>query len=173
MPADKLVLRNHKLSSRFLKLAEQKGKPTFLLFSLHRPEHDLPGISGVPTLWWIPQRQSEITLRDVAHLGYTRCKEIAAEIFGASDWTRIMRVDWCVDLDIPLLDLALYCRLKRSAVCLVVRSRTGITFYLRRSKARTVMMYDKWRQLQAIRHPIAKRSCREHSLDPRRGAVQK
>jgi hypothetical protein len=99
----------------------------------------------------------KLVFRDVAQLGHTYCKNVVREVFGDSSWVRIARVDWCVDiLGISLLDLALHARLGRVQNCRIDRSRTGITFYPRFSKARTVLLYDKLRERESKHDPILK-----------------
>jgi len=154
VPCDKLVLRNHRIRSRFLDLAQQKGhRETGYshVIDLSRISRELPVILYSGCYY---SGDNKIVFRDVAHLGYTRCKEIAAEIFHGADWSRVMRVDWCLDVGIPLRDLALYCRLGGVQRCTTERSRTGTTYYLQRSDTRTLFLYDKRAQLEARKHPI-------------------
>jgi hypothetical protein len=92
----------------------------------------------------------------VRRIGLTRTQEIVRSICGTLHGVRISRLDWCVDIGIPLLHLALYCRLRRAQNCSFMHSRTGSTVYLRRSKTCVVYMYDKRRQLEAKGDPIAK-----------------
>jgi hypothetical protein len=148
MPADRLDLISREIHSVFLDLAKTKGERKYgysHVLDLRKTLWELPVMlhcggyrSGVHKLQFI----------DVAHLGYRRIKEVTRQICGDSHQPTICRVDWCVDIPgIDLLDLALYCRLGRVQNCAVIRSRSGITFYLRFSKARTVLFYDKLRQL--------------------------
>jgi hypothetical protein len=93
---------------------------------------------------------------EIANLGLTRIRGIVRTICGTLRRIRISRIDWCLDIEIPLLDLALCCQLRRAQNCAFMHSRTGPTVYLRRSKACVVYMYDKRRQLEAKGDPIAK-----------------
>jgi len=156
MPADALVLLSHRIRSVFRDLAQEKGKK-------------VPGyawhIDLRETVFQLPVRLyfggvhngiNKIQFIDVAHLGLTRTREIVRAICGDLDAVRIARLDCCVDIDIPLLDLALYCRLALVQNCTIVRSRTGTTFYLRHSYPRKAMMYDKLRQLEFAGDPTIK-----------------
>jgi hypothetical protein len=93
---------------------------------------------------------------EVAFLGLKKTRELVRRICGDIDGIRIYRIDWCRDYDIALLDLALYCRIARAQNCTFINSRTGPTFYLRRSKAYVLYMYDKLRELKAKGDHIAK-----------------
>jgi hypothetical protein len=124
--------------SRFLDLEPQLGLPAFLYY---RGVHN--GIN-------------KIEFTGVAQLGLTRATEIADRLFGHLRTTKIFRVDWCIDLpNVPLLDLALYCRIPSVQNCSVERSRGGITFYLRRSKNQVLLVYDRIKRLRATGGPMA------------------
>jgi hypothetical protein len=157
MPADKLILlSSRRVMKKFRRLAQEKGERKWgyaKVVDLRKTDSKLPVI-----LYCDGYRNgiNKIQFIDVAHLGLTRVREIVAEIFGDISDVRISRIDWCIDLDIPLLELALYCRIARAQNCRVIRSRSGPTFYLRFSEACTIYMYDKLRQLKAKGDPIAK-----------------
>lgn len=151
MPADKLELLSGKIRPDFEDLALDAGKPKGgyeSVVELHKTLailHYNGHYNGI----------HKLVFRDVAHLGLRHCKRVASEVFRESARVRIYRIDWCVDIPgVPLLDLALYCRLARVQHCSVIRSRSGITFYLRASLTHTVLMYDKLRQLQSIGSPL-------------------
>jgi hypothetical protein len=157
VPADKLILLSRYVTKKYRRLAEEKGERKWgyaKVLDLRKTDPTLPVI-----LYCGGYRDgiNKIQFIDVSHLGLTRVQEIAAEIFGYINLVSISRLDWCVDIDIPLLDLALYCRIARAQNCKVEQSRTGPTFYLRFSKACTIYMYDKHRQLKAKGDPIAKK----------------
>jgi hypothetical protein len=158
MPADKLDLLSYRVGSEYLRYALEEGKHKWgyaSVVDLSKTSANLPVI-----LYCKGFRDGvhKIQFLDVAHLGLTRVQEITERIFGGADRDiRIARVDWCVDfLGIPLLDLALYCRLGRVQNCSVIRSRTGTTFYLRKSKQCTVLLYDKVQQLRSIGSSLSK-----------------
>jgi hypothetical protein len=158
MPCHKLVLLCKNVLPQYLEMARVLGKQVggySRYIDLRKTEERLPvrlycgGIyNGINKL----QFDDEI-----ANLGLTRIREIVRTICGTLRGVRISRVDWCIDIGIPLLHLALYCRLGRAQNCTVVHSRTGPTFYLRFSNACTIYMYDKRRQLEAKGDPIAKK----------------
>ncbi len=94
---------------------------------------------------------------EIAQLGLTKTREIVNAICGPRDEVRISRIDWCLDLPgISVVDLALYCRVARSQTFALHRSRSGITFYLRRSKAFTLLFYDWVGKRRASHHPLAR-----------------
>jgi hypothetical protein len=157
MPADKLILLSFTITKKYLKLAEEKGERKWgyaKVLDLRTTDSKLPVI-----LYCGGFRNGihKIVFVDVAHLGLSKVQEIASDIFGDTRQVSISRVDWCVDVDAPLLDLALYCRIARAQNCKVEHSGSGPSFYLRCSKACTIYMYDKHRQLKAKRHPIARK----------------
>lgn len=157
MGADKLILLSAVITEKYRELAREQGERKWgysNVLDLRTTDSKLPVVlfcggfrNGIHKIQFV----------DVAHLGLTRVQEIATEIFGETRRASISRVDWCVDIDVPLPDLALYCRIARAQNCKVDHSRTGPTFYLRSSKACTIYMYDKHRQLKAKGDPIAKK----------------
>ena len=157
MPCHKLVLLCKNVLPWYSEMAGLLGKQVggySRYFDLRKLEERLPvrlycgGIyNGIDKL----QFDDEI-----ANLGLTRTQEIVRTICGTLRGIRISRLDWCVDVGMPLLDLALYCQLRRAQNCAFIHSRTGPTVYLGRSKARVIYMYDKCRQLEAKGDPIAK-----------------
>jgi hypothetical protein len=155
MPADKLTLLSFRINRRIEKLVVQEGrkKAGYSRFL------DLEPQLGVPAFLYyggVHNGINKIEFTGVARLGHTRATEIADRIFGHLRTTKVFRVDWCIDLpNIPLLDLALYCRIPSVQNCSVERSRGGITFYLRRSKNQVVLVYDRIKRLRATGDPIA------------------
>jgi hypothetical protein len=154
--ADKVILLSRTIRSRYLQLAREKGerKGGYSRFiDLRKTPEKLPALlfcggihNGIHKLQFV----------GVAQLGLSRVREIASQIFGDLRFVRISRIDWCVDLwGISVLDFALYCRLTRAQNCKVVRSRSGISFYLGNSKQRVLLIYDRLARLQAIRDPLA------------------
>jgi hypothetical protein len=154
MPADKLELLSYKIRPPFLDLAidegERKGGYAHVV--------ELPKKSAILHCKGFRDGIHKLVFCDVARLGYRYCKDVVGEVFGDSSRIRITRIDWCVDiLGISLLDLALYCRLGRVQNSRIDRSRTGITFYPRFSKARTVLLYDKLRERESRRDPVLRK----------------
>jgi hypothetical protein len=137
-------------------MADRKGKPKagYSRFLDLRPECQFPTFLYSGGFY---NDINKLEFIDVAHLGLRRITEVAEEIFGAVRATRIFRIDWCVDLvGVPLLDLALYCRIPFAQNCSVERSRSGTTFYLRRSKESVLLVYDRLARLKATGDPLAK-----------------
>jgi hypothetical protein len=152
MPADRLELLSHEIRPKYLQLAIDQG----VRKGGYQSVVELPELSAVLHCRGYWNGIHKLVFRNVSHLGYTYCKNVAAEIFGQLANPTISRVDWCVDLDIPLLDLALYCRLGRVQNCRTDRSRTGPTFYPSFSTTRTVLLYNKLRELESKHDPILK-----------------
>jgi hypothetical protein len=156
MPADALVLLSPDIIPEFQTLAEKKGKRIggwARYLDLSETVFELPvrlfcrGIhDGTNKLQFV----------DVAELGLTRTREIAKTICKRLNSVTISRIDWCVDLwKISPIDLALYCRLGRARNCAFEKSHKGITFYPRRSRARSDLIYDRLARLRAIGDPLA------------------
>jgi hypothetical protein len=156
MPCHKLVLLSNTVESPYRHLAELIGKQA----GGYSRYIDLRKTKGLPVRLYcggIYNGINKLQFDDeIANLGLTRTQEIVRTICGTLRGIRIYRLDWCVDVGIPLLDLALYCQLRRAQNCAFLHSRTGPTVYLRRSKACVVYMYDKCRQLEAKGDHIAK-----------------
>jgi hypothetical protein len=155
MPADKLTLLSHRINRRIEKLAMEEGRPKagYSRFLDLRPRLGLPAFLYCGG---IHNGINKIECTGVAQLGLTRTTEVAEQIFGDLRTIRIFRIDWCIDLwGMPLLDLALYCRIPRAQNCSIERSRGGITFYLRRSKNHVILVYDRIKRLRSIGDPIA------------------
>lgn len=164
MPADKIVLLSHRIAPRFLKLAEQGGdrKGGYASYiDLSRTSAKLPvrlycgGIhNGIHKIQFI----------DPAHLGLSRVREIVLDVFGDTEHVRISRLDWCVDLwGISAEDVALYCKLARVQNSSVERSRSGVSFYLRRSRNHILLLYNKVQQLRSNHDPLAEYYSRDDS----------
>jgi hypothetical protein len=94
----------------------------------------------------------KLQLIEVARLGLSRVRKIIDEVFGDPRFIRIARIDLCIDLwDVSAHDLAIYCRIVQAQNCSIEKSRSGVTFYLRRSKQHVVLLYDRLARLRAIR----------------------
>lgn len=155
---DKLVLLSRSISPVFLRLAEEKGERKggySRYIDLRKTPYHLPvrlycrGIhNGIHKL--------QFDGSEVANVGLSQVRKIVKMIFGRSLTIRISRIDWCLDLwNASVLDVALYCRIARAQNVGFERSRTGITFYLRRSKQCKLLLYDRVARLRAARHPLA------------------
>jgi hypothetical protein len=155
MAADKLTLLCPRVSREIESLVRDEGSPKggYARFLDLRPKL---GLEAFLYYGGMHNGINKVEIVGVAQLGLTHCNEIVERIFGHPRATRIYRVDWCVDVpDIPLLDLALYCRIPLAQNCSVERSRGGITFYLRRSKNKVLLVYDRIKRLRATGDPMA------------------
>src|ERR1700683_2330100 len=109
MPADKLILLSlRRVTKKFRRLAQEKGERKWgyaKVVDLNKTDPKLPVI-----LFCDGYRNgmNKIQFTDVAHLGLTRVLEIATEIFGDISDVRLFRIEWYVDIEITLFDLALY-----------------------------------------------------------------
>ena len=150
MPADKLTLLCPSVRKRFEKWALDDGKPKggyAKVIDLNKSGKGLP-----VRLHWRGNHTGihKIDFMSVAQLGLSRVTQITEEIFGDPQRVRIFRVDWCVDLlGIPVEDIGLHCRIASAQNCTFIRSRSGVTFYLRHSKQHIVLVYDRLRLMRA------------------------
>jgi hypothetical protein len=158
MPVHKLVLLTPQIKTSYLLRARVHGRRAggySHYLDLRNEEEALP-----VRLYIEGMRNGINKLQfddEIAVLGWPKTLEIVRRICGDIDGIWIYRIDWCRDYDIALLDLALYCQIARARNCNFMNSRTGPTFYLRRSKAFVLYMYDKLRELKAKGDPIAKK----------------
>jgi hypothetical protein len=154
--ADKLILLSHSIKHKYRNLAEQKGKAQggySRFIDLRKTPEALPALLYCGG---IHNGVNKLQFLDVEQLGLSHVREIAARIFGHSRSIRISRIDWCIDvLGTSILDLGPYCRLAGVHNCSIERSRSGVTFYLRRSRQHVLLIYDRLARLRAIRHPLA------------------
>jgi hypothetical protein len=153
MPADRLELLSPDLRPEYQILAHAKG----VRKGGYAHVVEIPELSVVLHSKGYWNGIHKVVFRNTANLGYTFCGNVAREIFGQLANPIVSRVDWCVDvLGIALLDLALYLRLGRRQNCRTDRSRSGPTFYPSLSTTRTVLLYDKLRELESKHSPILK-----------------
>lgn len=157
MAADKLVLLSGKIRPRFEEWALDAGKARggyLKVLSLGGPLDRLPIVlhyrgvhNGIHKLDFI----------GVAKLGLSRATEIAEEICGGDvTSTRVCRVDWALDLpNVRLEEIGLMCRIASVQNVSVIRSRSGSTFYPRRSRDHCVLFYDRLKRLRSLRDPAA------------------
>jgi hypothetical protein len=154
VPADRLELLSDHIEERFRTFAKIHGRAAggyAYYVDLAKTKAKLPVrlyCDGRHT------RINKIQFEDVAHLGRRMVRTIVREICGDLLHVKIYRLDLCVDIGMPLLDLALYCRLARVHNCRIERSGPTFTFYLQYSKNRKILFYDKIAQLRS-KHPSA------------------
>jgi hypothetical protein len=157
MPADKLELLSSKVEGAFKEMAEKKGRKASG-YSRYIDLRDTP--YEIPIRLYcggIHNGVNKLQFHDVAHLGLTETRRLVRLVCGKAAWVRISRLDWCFDVaGISAVDLASHCRLSKVQTCGYVKSRNGITFYLRRSKLGSVLMYDRIGRLRAIHDPLAR-----------------
>ena len=160
VPADKLVVLSPTIIERFQAIAEQEGVPT----SGYMKRVNLGATSlleiPVPAVLYYKGKYTgahKLSIENVANLGLTQTRNIICQVFGSEPDIRLLRLDWCLDIpDISVLDFALYCRLAGAQSCAFEKSRKGVTFYLRRSRQVSLLIYDRIARLRAIRDQSAR-----------------
>jgi hypothetical protein len=84
----------------------------------------------------------------VARLGLRQTRKILKMILGHLSAARIYRIDLCTDIPgLWVWDLAEVVLVSRSQNFKIYNNRGGVTFYLKSSADKTVMLYDKIKQL--------------------------
>lgn len=152
MCVDKVEGLSDSVKRTYRKLAEEHGKPQggySRFLDLRKTPQSLPALLYCGG---IHNGVNKLQFTDAARLGLSGVRKITEEVLGDSRFVRIARLDLCLDLwDVPAHDLAVYCRIARAQNCSVEKSRSGVTFYLRRSKQHVVLVYDRLARLRAIR----------------------
>ena len=78
MPADRLELLSHEIRPKYLQLAIDQG----VRKGGYQSVVELPELSAVLHCRGYWNGIHKLVFRNVSHLGYTYCKNVAAEIFG-------------------------------------------------------------------------------------------
>jgi hypothetical protein len=153
---DKLVLLCVFISKLFLQLAREQGVRKWgygHVIDLRQTDHKLPIILYCDGM---RDGRHKVEVVGVARLGQSRTLKILKEVIGHSSGARIYRIDFCVDLPgVSVWSLAQICYVGPSQNFQIYRNRTGDSVYLQRSKAKTILLYDKKRRLRAEHDPRA------------------
>jgi hypothetical protein len=153
---DKLDLLSDKIEEEFLNLAREEGSARggynhVLDFRQTRFK--------IPVIIFCDGRHSgihKIEVVGVARLGLRRTRKILKMILGHLSAARIYRIDLCADIsDLRVWDLAEVVLVSRSQNFKIYNNRGGVTFYLKNSANKTILLYDKVKQLTAKRDPLA------------------
>jgi hypothetical protein len=153
---DKLILLSGKIEKIFLDLAREAGFARYgykNVIDLRQTRHELPIIlhcdgrhDGI----------HKIELVGVARLGLRRTRKILKMILGHLSAARIYRIDLCTDISgLRVWDLAEVILASRSQNFRIFNNRSGVSFYLQNSAHKTILLYDKLKQLAAKGDPLA------------------
>jgi hypothetical protein len=152
--ADKLILLSPQVRKDFQGFAEVKGQRRSgysHVVDLQSSEFRLPVRLYCGGVW---NGINKIEFIEVAKLGLGRVQEIARLICADSRFVKIARIDWAVDiLGLSAWDLAACCRVNGVMSSAFYRSRGGVSFYPHRSKARSVVIYERGKWLKANHCP--------------------
>jgi hypothetical protein len=153
---DKLILLSNKIKKVFLDLAREEGFARYgykNVIDLRQTRHELPII-----LYCDGRHDGihKIELVGVARLGLRRTRTILKMILGDLSAARIYRIDLCTDISgLWVWDLAAVILVSRSQNFRIFNNRSGVSFYLQNSAHKTILLYDKMKQLAAKGDPLA------------------
>ena len=153
---DKLVLLSDKIEKEFLDLAREQGSARGgygRVIDLRQTRYKLPVI-----LYCDGQHNGKhkIEVAGVARLGLRGTRQILKIILGHLSAARIYRIDLCTDIsDLWVWDLAEVVLVSRSQNFKIYNNRGGVTFYLKNSAHKTILLYDKVKQFAAKGDPLA------------------
>jgi hypothetical protein len=153
---DKLILLSDKIDREFLNLAREQGSARggyAHVMDLRQTRYDFP------IVLYCDGRHNgkhKIEVVGVARLGLRRTRQILRIIVGHLSGARIYRVDLCTDIPgLWVWDLAEVVFVSRSQNFKIYNNRGGVTFYLQISAHKTIVLYDKIKQLAAKGDSIA------------------
>jgi hypothetical protein len=147
---DKLILLSKTIDKTFLDLAREQGSARGgykNVLDLHKTRYNLPVIihcdgrhSGI----------HKIEVVGVSRLGLQRTRKLLKIILGHLSDARIYRIDLCADIPgLWVWDLAEAVFVSRTQNFKIYNSRRGASFYLQNSAHKTILLYDKVKQLEA------------------------
>ena len=153
---DKLVLLADSIETEFLNFARKRDSSRFgygHVVDLRRTHYNLSIILYCDGLH---NGVHKIEVVGVAQLGLRETTRILTIILGRLSRARIYRIDLCADIpETWVWDLAEVVLVSRSQNFKIYNSRGGASFYLRNSADRTILLYDKVKQLRAKCDPLA------------------
>jgi hypothetical protein len=153
---DKLILLSNTIEKAFLDLTREEGSAR----GGYRYVLDFRQIRyKIPVIIYCDGRHSgihKIEVVGVARMGLRRTRKILKMILGHLSAVRIYRIDLCTDIPgIWVWDLAEIVLVSRSQNFKIYNNRGGVTFYLQNSAHKTILLYDKVKQLTAKGDPLA------------------
>lgn len=153
---DALHLLSPRINKKFSDIALENGRPTRgyeRCVDLREQEPKLPArlyFNGRHT----PVHKLELI--GVARLGLPLTQQIVETVFPDLKRVTIYRIDCCVDLlGKNVWHFAESCHIPRVQNYRLFRNRGAVSIYLQASKNRTVVFYDKGRERQAKKSPMA------------------
>jgi hypothetical protein len=153
---DKLILLSNKIEKEFLRLAREEGSARGgykNVLDLRNTPSNLPAILHCDGRY---DGIHKVELVGVALLGLRRTQMLLITILGSFSGARIYRIDLCADIPgLWVWDLAEVALVSRSQNFKIYNNRGGATFYLQNSANKTIVMYDKAKQLAAKGDPLA------------------
>jgi hypothetical protein len=157
MGIDKLVALSSSVGDVFHNFARERGEQKWgygHVLDLRHTYYKLP-----ITLYCDGRHDGRHKLEviGVSRLGQSRTLKILKEVVGHLSNVRIYRIDFCVDLlGISVQDLAAACFVRQVQNYRIFRKRGAVSFYLQCSADRTVLLYDKKREMAAKGNPLVK-----------------
>jgi hypothetical protein len=153
---DKLVLLSGKIEVEFLNLAREEGSARGgykNVIDLRKTSHRLPVILHCDGRH---DGKHKIEVVNVARFGLRGTRKLLKMILGHLSGARIYRIDLCTDIPgLRVWDLTEIVLLSRSQNFKIYNNRGGVTFYLNASANKTILLYDKVKQLAAKGDPLA------------------
>jgi hypothetical protein len=153
---DKLILLATFIADEFLQLARERGVRKWgyrYVINLLETSFALPLILFCDGL---RDGRHKVEVLGVARLGLLRTRRLLRKVLGHLSGARIYRIDLCTDiLGVPVHDLADMFSISRVQNIKIFRKRGAWSFYLQNSAHKTVVLYDKAKQLRATRNPAA------------------
>jgi hypothetical protein len=151
---DKLLLLATTIEEPFYTLARGEGERRYRykhVLDLSKTDHRLPVVLHCDG---IRNGIHKIEVQAVARLGLTRTREILKPLLGKLSRAWIYRVDFCTDLlGVSVWEMAAACSVRQVQNYRIFRKRGAVSFYLQCSANRTLVLYDKARELAAKGSP--------------------
>ena len=153
---DKLILLVSFIADEFLQLARERGVQKWgyrYVLNLLETSFALPIILYCDG---VHDGRHKLEVLGVARLGLHRTRRLLRKVLGHLSGARIYRIDLCTDiLGVPVHDLADMFSVSRVQNLMIFRKRGAWSFYLQNSAHKTVVLYDKAKQLRATRNHAA------------------
>jgi len=151
---DKLILLAPSIAHEFLDLAREQGVRKWgyrYVIDLRETPFALPVILYCEGL---RDGRHKLEVVSVARLGLRRTRKVLGKVLRRLSRARIYRIDVCTDiLGVAVRDLADIFSISRVQNFKIFRKRGAWSFYLQNSTHKTVLLYDKAKELRATRNP--------------------
>jgi hypothetical protein len=153
---DKLILLSHRIEKSFLDRAREEGSRRGgykNVIDLRQTRYQFPVILYCDGRY---DGMHKIELVGVARVGQRHTLKILKMILGDFSGARIYRIDLCTDIPgLWVWDMAEVVLVSRSQNFKIYNNRGGVTFYLQNSAHKTMLLYDKVKQLATKGDPLA------------------